>query len=78
MFYCILTAASQVRLYSTSYRDVGKPPSFDAYRWDHKKDPTRSTDNEKQMTYHYLIIGGLYMPHMTPSQCEHLVLHKIE
>ncbi|XP_055298529.1 cytochrome b-c1 complex subunit Rieske, mitochondrial isoform X2 [Sitodiplosis mosellana] len=52
-------AASQVRLYSTSHRDV-KVPSFDAYRWDHKKDATRATNNEKQMSYHYLITGGLW------------------
>lgn len=55
--YYFLTATSQVRLYSTSHRDV-KPPSFDDYRWSHKKDPTRATDNEKQMTYHYLVTGG--------------------
>jgi len=55
----IVGATSQVRLYSTSHRDV-KPPSFDDYRWSHKKDPTRATDNEKQMTYHYLVTGGLW------------------
>lgn len=57
LFSYILTGPSQVRLYSTSHRDI-KPPSFDAYRWDHKKDATRTSDNEKQMTYHYLVTGG--------------------
>lgn len=59
-FSYILTAKSQVRLYSTSHRDI-KPPSFDDYRWSHKKDPTRATDNEKQMTYHYLVTGGSFI-----------------
>lgn len=57
LFDIILTGPSQVRLYSTTRRDV-KAPSFEAYRWKHKKDPARSTDNEKQMNYHYLAMGG--------------------
>lgn len=56
----ILTVASQVRLYSTSHRDIKPPTSFDTYRWDHKKDPTRATTNEKQMTHFYLVTGGLF------------------
>lgn len=74
MFYFILTGPSQVRFYSknekshldatttlTSHQDTMKVPSFDEYRWDHRKDPTSRANNEKQMTYHYLVTAGLYM-----------------
>lgn len=60
----ILTGSGQVRFYASDLdikrteRYEAKPPSFDEYRWKHKKDATRSIDNEKQMNYHYLVMGG--------------------
>ncbi|XP_031627762.1 cytochrome b-c1 complex subunit Rieske, mitochondrial-like [Contarinia nasturtii] len=70
-------ARKQVRLYSMSHRDI-KVPSFDEYRWSHKKNPARATDNEKQMTYHYLIVGGMWAAGMygakgtVRSLCEYM------
>lgn len=60
----ILTGKGQVRFYADDHsvkrveRYEAKPPSFDDYRWKHKKDATRSTNNETQQNYHYLVMGG--------------------
>lgn len=56
LFYRILTVSSQVREYTSSHRDL--TPTDSHYRWSSKKDAARQTNNEKQMTYHYLVTGG--------------------
>lgn len=44
--------------YSTIIRDVG--PKESPYRLSDKKNPSQDTSNEKRMTYHYLVTGGLF------------------
>lgn len=47
--------------YSTYIRDIG--PKESPYRLADKKDPLKETSNEKRMTYHYLVTGGLFNLH---------------
>lgn len=54
----ILSHFLTVCSYSTPIRDIG--PKESPYRLADKKNPSQDTNNEKRMTYHYLVTGGLF------------------